>query len=402
MPGYIDNGADAALYEGYNMGRAFSGAQLPVIMNQALAQWSAVNDDRTCDWCSWADTRIFDTNEEPWDPPMHWGCKCLIAYILPGEFTPPADWGQGPPPSAFPPGSTNRTGPGGKPTLSGEGKVAKPSRFKAADLRAIESDFKAMVDAGTYETDSFGVFNRGSFSSRKARNWQHDSMEKLLGTDFSEDMHQTYRSFWSAWASDSPKIGKDFVGLLDRGSIDDIVKWHAELGEAGQRKLANWLGTSRVGDNLKSANTRFISRMFEHHDAGKAVAQSAWRASGMLDADGYLTLYRGVIVKNETTREWWGNLLAKDFDFAIGAKYSESWSFARYKGDNFAAKGAQGTKGITFSKKVHVDDVLSSYLDETSYFGFEYEVLWGNVDGTLVPRSMKYNAAKTHMEVELW
>src|SRR3970282_603631 len=70
-----------------------------------FAKWSALLDNNTCDWCSWADLRIFDTNIEPYDPPMHHGCRCIIAYITADEYPPDeTSWGAGAPPESWPPG----------------------------------------------------------------------------------------------------------------------------------------------------------------------------------------------------------------------------------------------------------------------------------------------------------
>lgn len=103
MAGYIDNSTDLALFESYSQGRALAGASLTNLSR--FAQWSALLDDRTCDWCSWADLRVFDTNIEPYDPPMHHGCRCLVANITKDEFPPKADWGKGPPSDVWPPGT---------------------------------------------------------------------------------------------------------------------------------------------------------------------------------------------------------------------------------------------------------------------------------------------------------
>ncbi len=102
MSGYIDNNTGQGLWESYASGRASAGAHLEG--GSSLAQWSAVNDSKTCDFCGWADERIFDTRFQPWYPPEHYGCRCIIAYILSDEFQPEPDWGEGPPSEAFPPG----------------------------------------------------------------------------------------------------------------------------------------------------------------------------------------------------------------------------------------------------------------------------------------------------------
>ena len=107
MPGYIDNSSDLALFESYSQGRqlpatALAG-QFPNLSE--FAQWSSVLDKRTCDWCEWADEKVFNHKTEPYDPPTHHGCRCLIAYISKDEFPPSDNWGVGPPKDVWPPGS---------------------------------------------------------------------------------------------------------------------------------------------------------------------------------------------------------------------------------------------------------------------------------------------------------
>lgn len=103
MAGYIENSTDLALFDSYAQGRALAGARL--VNLSEFAQWSALLDANTCDWCSWADLRIFDTTVEPYDPPMHHGCRCIIAYITRDEFPPDSTtWGGGPPGDVWPPG----------------------------------------------------------------------------------------------------------------------------------------------------------------------------------------------------------------------------------------------------------------------------------------------------------
>ena len=106
MPGFIDRITDRILYESYTVGRASAGDS--IIGGSRFAQWSAVNDLKTCAFCEWADERIFEIETQPWVPPVHFGCRCLIAYILEKEFTPETDWGSGPPADVFPPGSRKK------------------------------------------------------------------------------------------------------------------------------------------------------------------------------------------------------------------------------------------------------------------------------------------------------
>lgn len=137
MAGYIDNSSDLALFESYSHGRAFAGAAIPTLSR--YAQWSALMDGKTCDWCAWADLRVFDTTIEPYDPPMHHGCRCIIAYIMHDEFPPTPDWGSGPPTDAWPPGSYgNRIDPD-------IGMVPKP-RLARPDLLVPGDDHYDRVD----------------------------------------------------------------------------------------------------------------------------------------------------------------------------------------------------------------------------------------------------------------
>lgn len=133
MPGYIDNSTDLALFESYSQGRAASGTNLLGVTQ--FAQWSSVLDKRTCDWCGWADERVFNTVTEPYDPPTHHGCRCLIAYIGTDEFPPTADWGAGPPKDVWPPGSTDKTR---TPVLREAGKAVKPPPSGGVPLLAAD------------------------------------------------------------------------------------------------------------------------------------------------------------------------------------------------------------------------------------------------------------------------
>ncbi len=162
MAGFIDTSTDDALWSSYNGGRVNVGKQSTKV--SPLAQWSALLDANTCDFCGWADERIFDTSVEPYDPPMHHGCRCIIALILKSEFPPnynkrcfgaapalvlselitlaeslsgsPAcpSWKDGPPKSSFPPGRKNGVDKRGKPTARNEGKLRSETALdKKAD-----------------------------------------------------------------------------------------------------------------------------------------------------------------------------------------------------------------------------------------------------------------------------
>ncbi len=151
MPGYIDNSSDLALFESYSQGRALGG-QFPNISN--FAQWSSVLDKRTCDWCEWADEKVFDHTVEPYDPPTHHGCRCLLAFISRDEFPPSPNWGVGPPKDVWPPGSyrvqnaatkANKTAP--KPSGPLVGTTFEVDALKS--VGQIEDWLKAKFDIDT-------------------------------------------------------------------------------------------------------------------------------------------------------------------------------------------------------------------------------------------------------------
>jgi hypothetical protein len=134
---YLDSSVDQAVFDTYSQGRALAGVSLPV---SQYAQWSAVVDAKTCDFCSWADLRIFDTNIEPWDPPLHFGCRCIIAYIKSDEYTPDPNWGSGPPNTAFPPGKAQGKTPG---------KTIAARKFSVQEVAVEAKTREAAFEAAT-------------------------------------------------------------------------------------------------------------------------------------------------------------------------------------------------------------------------------------------------------------
>ena len=141
MPGYIDNTTNESLFEGYSSGRSEWKSDIRL---SGSGQWSAVNDDRICDFCSWADDQIFAMDQVEWDPPVHWGCRCLVGYILKEEKPGPSTWGKGPPKNTFPPGTRKVKRSASKqseravasPKLKPEVKPKKP-KLTSADLDRI-------------------------------------------------------------------------------------------------------------------------------------------------------------------------------------------------------------------------------------------------------------------------
>ncbi len=156
MPGYIDNSSDLALFESYSQGRALAG-QFPNISE--FAQWSSVLDKRTCDWCEWADEKVFNTVTEPYDPPTHHGCRCLIAYISKDEFPPSPNWGVGPPKDVWPPGSyrvQNAATKANKAAPKPSGPLVGTS-FEVDALRNVDQIKKWLFDEYGIDADLIGM-----------------------------------------------------------------------------------------------------------------------------------------------------------------------------------------------------------------------------------------------------
>ena len=389
MPGYIDNSADQALYESYNEGRAFSGAKA----SGMWAQWSAVNDDRTCDWCAWADMRIFNTLEEPWEPPVHWGCKCLIAYIKRGEYMPESDWGKGPPPQAFPPGRRGGTGASGDPVLSNAGKVDKNLPNPAVeDIRQAWSNQVSPM-----------IKRRKAYSpgiEAPVEKWRADSMKKWLGDSFDQQRYDDVNNIFSSWAARSSAAKREFVEALTRGTVDDVrAVWAKHKWEGFFNNIENF--------SLGKLSDAQVSDLLVHWDAWRSVSKEAWIQSGLLDKDGFITLYRGLHAADHAddfVSVVWKKLAAGDGEFSIGTDFVSSWTADQRVAREFANKRLRrkGHVGMVLEKKVHVDDIISSWIDqaELNSMYYESEVMWANWDNTLVPKSWKY---KTNlMKVNLW
>ncbi len=167
MPGVIDNSTDDALWSSYNGGRVNVGKQSTKVSN--LAQWSALLDSKTCDFCSWADERIFDTSIEPYDPPMHFGCRCLIALILKSELPPDPTWGKGPPDNAFPPGKVTKT-----PTTP---VFEEKTRTKLSES-AINN---LLMETEDWPADAKGIANQALFEQEGVIVTARAEQNKLVG-----------------------------------------------------------------------------------------------------------------------------------------------------------------------------------------------------------------------------
>lgn len=105
---YITKTADDEFFLAYNEGRDDE-ARLQGI---ELGVWSAILDGAACDFCAWANDRIFRVNESHMTPPAHFGCRCLVAYITedviePEEIEEFDPW-EDPPSTVFPIGRKSK------------------------------------------------------------------------------------------------------------------------------------------------------------------------------------------------------------------------------------------------------------------------------------------------------
>jgi hypothetical protein len=100
---------ESEFFDAFNLGREDEAA----IADLEYGVWSAILDERSCAWCSWADERTFRLSAEHPVPPVHFGCRCVIAYysedMLDGDdpeqmFLPWED----PPDDVMPPGTKGK------------------------------------------------------------------------------------------------------------------------------------------------------------------------------------------------------------------------------------------------------------------------------------------------------
>jgi len=382
MPlGPLERTVDQALFESYAQGRAHAGAQL----GGKFAQWSAVNDAVTCDFCGWADLRIFPIAQVPWDPPTHWGCRCIIAYILDSEFTPTPDWGDGPPPSAFPPGTSNGM-KGGQPTLANEGKAAaselNPYRLKAQEL-ADEWEI-SVRDTLSWESgsDVTNAFKSHEFKTR-AKAWHEDAVKQMMGAEYDSVAQGHLGYILDEWSMATTDELRAVIEALTRGSADDLSAAITALLDE----------TPHLGSGLIGSTAR-TEAMIQHWEAHRTLVGELTKRTPMVDKDGFVTVYRGVKGSSDPVfssknfiDDTYEALVAGDGEFAIGEKFVSSWSTSEEVAAEFATGISE--RGIVFAKKVPAEDVLVGWFEHPSLaiYGKERELLWANWDGTLVPKS---------------
>lgn len=364
MSGYIDNSTSEALWSAYNGGRTAAGAEIPTVHH--YAQWSSVMDGSTCDWCGWADERIFDTSINTFDPPMHWGCRCIIAHILRSEPKATLDWGDGPPPSSWPPGIKDGL-VNGKPTLRNAGKnrkVLSNQKMVEHHTKVWERNFQHKMPKRGSDTYAYGM-------RRELEAWERQALRETVLEAGEHSVQAIDRAilrfddFIRSWTGSSTTGRKKLGELMARGSIDDIQKLYGSS-----------LGTTTREE------VEVLMRVWEAH---KDLAASTMRVSE-LSRDGKVTLYRGTQARRPSSKAFKESVEHGDLEQSIGADFIESWST-----DYEAAKSFAGDYGMVFKKEVDVEDVFAHWQEHYAFGSYleESEVIWYNWDGTLIPKSVK-------------
>lgn len=390
VTGYIDNVTGEALWTTYNGGRVTSGAQIPEVHH--YAQWSSVLDKGTCDWCRWADNRIFDTDLVSYTPPMHWGCRCIIAHIKRSEPKATLDWGSGPPKSSWPPGSKG-------------GKVKGAITNTKAGKKVKEVSESIKRSAQTWKRrwkDKWGINGKSRKSSATSgenytsmKNWERDAIVTAVGGDrrTAELMVERLDSFIRSWTASSGRDLKKLGELMARGSPDDLLKF---IQSPDGRYITSLQGVPW--------DRSMAARYIQVWDAHKDLAAETARLSNLVGPDGKITLYRGVKATNKSGTNYAAKQAIQkgDLDHSIGTSFIESWSTDAKIGRDFA-----GNQGMVFVKKIDPEDVFAHWQEHANFSSYidESEVIWYNWDGTIVPKSakrLKPGTGNTTMEVEVF
>lgn len=378
MAGYIDNSSDNALFASYSSGRA-TGAKL--MGNYDLAQWSAVLDSSTCDFCGWSDERIFSTKTNPEQPPVHWGCRCIIAYILPEEYPPDPDWGPGPPKSAFPPGRKHGASKSGKPVLRNEGKVPKPKTGPTVDY--------------TDELKSMPEFDPGA-DPRAIQKQLGDRVEakmKEMGV-WSDDADQFFRVMTSEWTAQSTSELRELFATLGSGDVAALKNWFLNVEPSAR---------AYIDDLLMRTTPDEIMKHFTYQ-----YKEPTTQYARMLLGD-EVTLYRGVRSSGGTLDDVLKGFVNGDMtEGVISANKIESWTTSLKTAEEFAATFTQGgavfQKGVVFQKAVSVDDLAMSWWSNGKFASWgEQEVLWLNYEAAIVPKAfVRKQTPGLNAIVEVW
>ena len=358
MPGNspLSRTLDQALYESYSQGRAHTGGSLGGL----VAQWSAVNDSRTCDFCDYSDLKIFEVKTGAWDPPVHWGCRCLIAYIRSDEFQPDTTWGDGPPDSAFPPGTITKKPPEVPPGIAKAKEVA--AKWQESYGRHISYDTQKVWQSGT-ETNI----------QRAAHNAHKQGISEIMeaqGQRFFQTSQDIIDTIFSRWSGESSQYLRNTMEALTRGTADDVIKaMEGQLGRVTPAQAQN---------------------LIEHWEAHRLYVTEVSRLSPIVDSDGFITLYRGVQGQSytwSTSGEIYDLIAAGRSDFSIGARFVDSWSTDINIAYGFAESSA---RGFIMERKVLVDDLLGGWFEHPGLriMHREQEMVWANFDGTMVGESL--------------
>ena len=369
MAGYIDNSAGEALWSSYNGGRAASGAAIPTVHH--YAQWSAVIDSGTCDWCKWADERIFDTDKETYNPPVHWGCRCLIGHIKRDEPKATLDWGKGPPDSAWPPGTKGGMKKG-KPTLSNVPPKNKKPISKALDW--VADSWKKQFSNKFARTGN-ATESRYASTYMELQTWERNALRELMDPSLTVSQKnwaiERMDSFIGQWTSASDKRLKGLAEVLARGSEDDLVRYM--WGGPGEGIFGAGEFTAFDGKGLISA-----------WDAHKSLAAETMKRSNMV-RDGKVTVYRGTHARRPASKAFKEAVEAGDLEQVAGSDFMSSWTVDEGVAHDFA-----GRSGMVFKKEIDAEDVFAHWQEHPGFQSYleESEVMWYNWDGTLVPKKV--------------
>lgn len=385
MAGYIENSVVESLWSGYNSGRAgtaeWSGSGI------VAGQWSSVMDNTTCDWCGWADERIFDVKVEPYDPPMHFGCRCIVGYIRADEFPPDLTWGKGPPKSSYPPGSSGGF-KDGKPTLRNQ-----PNKnLSKMNPNKTKLDRAAKNHEDLFEPKFFTPKNHDDFVK-----WHKESLRELsqLSDEAFDEIYALLNETVTSWSGSSSGLIADLWETAISGQIDEF--------KILLEKFSEWSVISNATINsVKFGKYTFddIASIFQAQKQLTVAVESAKSLE--------IVLYRGVSI-GRTRPGYEPNLLTVfkqsvtkgDLEQSLGTKFIESWTTDRKIAFEFSNKN-----GMIFKKAVDADDLLLSYQTHPGFQAFanEREFLWQNFDRTIVPKSVTVppNIRFGRTEIEVW
>ena len=394
MPGYIDNSVADSLWGSYNVGRAGPATHVKSVL---YGQWSALMDNTTCDWCGWADERIFDTRIEPYSPPMHFGCRCIIGYIRRDEFSPGSTWGAGPPKSSFPPGSSGGYR-NGKPTLRNQPpKNASALSPNKAELDRAVDEHRGMFDdrsAAAPEDSEAGAWD----GYERFVDWHKDSLKTVSGIadDKFDEAYDFLNQITIEWSRSSSKLLADIWETAVSGQTDDLLKL-LRASANDLRFIRRYV--HRVDQGLLATDD--IAKIFQAQRELTVAVEGAKNIE--------IVLYRGV---ESTTRLFSGesdraiglynfksSVVAGDLEQSLGTNFIESWSLSVDTAKDFSNEA-----GMIFKKVVDPDDLLLSVQTHPGLQGHatEREFLWQNFDGTVVPKLVDTESVFNRTVIEVW